>query len=106
MEPKPLKLSYGAGDGNRTRVISLEGWGSTIELRPQDMVGTTGFEPAVCAPLRSVQDRGPPDLVNPLRPQVLGPQEVAKSCPFEKHSSDSFYLSSMRQDLNLRPLRP
>lgn len=32
MEPKPLKLSYGAGDGNRTRVISLEGWGSTIEL--------------------------------------------------------------------------
>ena len=46
MEPKPLKLSYGAGDGNRTRVISLEGWGSTIELRPQDMVGTTGFEPA------------------------------------------------------------
>ena len=46
IEPKPLKLSYGAGDGNRTRVISLEGWGSTIELRPQDMVGTTGFEPA------------------------------------------------------------
>ena len=45
-EPKPLKLSFGAGDGNRTRVISLEGWGSTIELRPQDMVGTTGFEPA------------------------------------------------------------
>ena len=24
IEPKPLKLSYGAGDGNRTRVISLE----------------------------------------------------------------------------------
>ena len=46
MEPEPLKISYGAGDGNRTRVISLEGWGSTIELRPQDMVGTTGFEPA------------------------------------------------------------
>ena len=45
-ETEPLKLSYGAGDGNRTRVISLEGWGSTIELRPQDMVGTTGFEPA------------------------------------------------------------
>ena len=26
--------STGAGDGNRTRVISLEGWGSTIELLP------------------------------------------------------------------------
>lgn len=25
----------GAGDGNRTRVISLEGWGSTIELHPR-----------------------------------------------------------------------
>ncbi len=49
---RPEALSFwpvsgsGAGDGNRTRVISLEGWGSTIELRPQDMVGTTGFEPA------------------------------------------------------------
>ena len=26
--------STGAGDGNRTRIISLEGWGSTIELLP------------------------------------------------------------------------
>ena len=26
---------YGAGDGNRTRVTSLEGWCSTIELHPQ-----------------------------------------------------------------------
>jgi hypothetical protein len=25
----------GAGSGNRTRIISLEGWGSTIELYPQ-----------------------------------------------------------------------
>src|ERR1700733_5118864 len=24
----------GAGDGNRTRITSLEGWGSTIELHP------------------------------------------------------------------------
>lgn len=29
---RAIHLSYGAGDGNRTRVISLEGWGSTIEL--------------------------------------------------------------------------
>ena len=27
---------YGAGDGNRTHVTSLEGWGSTIELHPRD----------------------------------------------------------------------
>ena len=26
---------HGAGDGNRTRVTSLEGWSSTIELHPQ-----------------------------------------------------------------------
>ena len=25
----------GAGDGNRTHITSLEGWGSTIELHPQ-----------------------------------------------------------------------
>ena len=35
----------GAGDGNRTRVRSLEGFSSTIEPHPQ-LVGTTGFEPA------------------------------------------------------------
>ncbi len=29
------KLEIGAGDGNRTRTASLEGWNSTIELRPQ-----------------------------------------------------------------------
>lgn len=26
---------FGAGDGDRTRTTSLEGWGSTIELHPQ-----------------------------------------------------------------------
>ena len=29
-----LPLQAGAGDGNRTHVTSLEGWGSTIELHP------------------------------------------------------------------------
>ena len=29
------RISGGAGDGNRTRVSSLEGWCSTIELHPQ-----------------------------------------------------------------------
>ena len=43
-----IQLSYRlmkAGDGNRTHVISLEGWSSTIELHPLT-VGVTGFEPA------------------------------------------------------------
>ena len=53
---RAVKLSCGAGDGNRTRVISLEGWGSTIELLPHNkrhrvalvkyMVEEAGFEPA------------------------------------------------------------
>ena len=30
-----LHVWYGAGDGNRTHVSSLEGWCSTIELHPQ-----------------------------------------------------------------------
>ena len=33
--PPPRQYKYGAGDGNRTHVISLEGWSSTIELHPQ-----------------------------------------------------------------------
>ena len=50
-----IQLSYRlikAGDGNRTHVISLEGWCSTIELHPHacgnkfTAVGVTGFEPA------------------------------------------------------------
>ncbi len=38
----------GAGDRDRTDIISLEGWGSTIELHPQHthiMVEGVGFEP-------------------------------------------------------------
>ena len=32
---RAIHLSYGAGDGNRTRVMSLEGSGSTIEPHPR-----------------------------------------------------------------------
>ncbi len=34
------KASHGAGDGNRTHVASLEGWSSTIELRPRGIHST------------------------------------------------------------------
>ena len=33
------RFLIGAGDGNRTRMTSLEGWGSTIELRPRGQSG-------------------------------------------------------------------
>ncbi len=39
-------ILYGAGDGNRTRTASLEGWSSAIELPPLVLVGVTGLEPA------------------------------------------------------------
>ena len=40
----------GAANGNRTRVVSLEGSHSTIELPPRTLyivVGVAGFEPAI-----------------------------------------------------------
>jgi hypothetical protein len=33
--PSDLGLHIGAGEGNRTLMTSLEGWGSAIELRPR-----------------------------------------------------------------------
>ena len=36
------QTTRGAGDGNRTRMTSLEGWGSAIELRPRAPVPGTG----------------------------------------------------------------
>ena len=30
-----LKMNRGAGDRDRTGMVSLEGWGSTIELHPR-----------------------------------------------------------------------
>ena len=43
--PPELQARIGAGDGNRTHVVSLEGWSSTIELHPHRMVTRRGFEP-------------------------------------------------------------
>ncbi len=40
---RPRLRSYkcvGAGDGNRTHVTSLEGWRTTIVLRPLALVGS------------------------------------------------------------------
>ena len=49
-----IQLSYwrmwnGAGDGNRTRVSSLEGWCSTIELHPRLIqLGNSSTEKLFC----------------------------------------------------------
>src|SRR5262252_9506387 len=35
VRPVDLRFLVGAGEGNRTLMTSLEGWGSAIELRPR-----------------------------------------------------------------------
>ena len=53
-----LLIKFGAGEGNRTLILSLEGFCSTIELHPQssnyypftNMVEGEGFEPSKAEP--------------------------------------------------------
>ena len=53
----------GAGDGNRTRVASLEDWGSTIELRPHGRpgAGAAGVERGA-HPSKGSRCAGPPSV--------------------------------------------
>ena len=44
--PRCLETSHGAGEGNRTLMTSLEGWGSTIELRPRAALARSVRAPA------------------------------------------------------------
>ena len=41
-----LRCFFGAGDGNRTHVTSLEGWNSTIELHPHGIQQRTLYHTA------------------------------------------------------------
>src|SRR3954451_25041670 len=53
-----------AGDRDRTGIASLEGWSSTIELHPRDVVGEGGFEPPTACPQSRCATTAPlPDLV-------------------------------------------
>ena len=80
---------------------------------PLPRIDATGFEPAVSAPLRSVQSQGPPDLVNLCVPNAALYQTEPRIYCTKKTGTFSLYQTfqrpcqeSMRQDLNLRPLRP
>ena len=42
MNSQESNKNFGAGDRDRTDIISLEGWGSTIELHPQNQDGGGG----------------------------------------------------------------
>src|SRR5438445_13814173 len=41
-KPPRLASGFGAGNGNRTRIPSLEGWSSTIELSPPRLTKEEG----------------------------------------------------------------
>jgi hypothetical protein len=66
--PETSADSMRAGDRDRTGMTSLEGWGSTIELRPRDGGCTsrsgravTGSVPAPASPTQPSLGRGPLD---------------------------------------------
>jgi hypothetical protein len=50
----------GAGDGNRTRIASLEGWSSTIELHPLSAGVILEFQDIRIRSSRTRSPRGPP----------------------------------------------
>jgi hypothetical protein len=59
--PGDLGLRVGAGEGNRTLMTSLEGWGSAIELRPRcELAATVAYRVpgAAGARRRSIRLRG------------------------------------------------
>jgi hypothetical protein len=74
-DPLPGPEPSRAGDGNRTRVASLEDWGSTIELRPQ--------RPVILAH-RIVADR-PGIRRHPQGPQGIGSRNVREHVLYLSH---------------------
>jgi hypothetical protein len=68
-----LGFSCGAGDGNRTRMTSLEGWGSAIELRPRELAVAAGDR----RPQQVVIGRVPAPRPIPHRGAPLDPREGA-----------------------------
>ena len=44
--PVDLRFPVGAGEGNRTLMTSLEGWGSAIELRPHVAIPSIRARPS------------------------------------------------------------
>jgi hypothetical protein len=68
--PSDLVLHGGAGEGNRTLMTSLEGWGSTIELRPRAAPAQPVRAPASTSSrvaYRLIKSGGPLDRVRAAR---------------------------------------
>src|SRR5580693_3917253 len=74
----PDQLIKGADDGNRTRMTSLEGWGSTIELHPRGLLALARRHPC-SVPARAGFPHASPRPPKP-KPQALS-RTVACSTP-------------------------
>src|SRR5580693_7671473 len=70
----PDQLIKGADDGNRTRMTSLEGWGSTIELHPRGLLAQPGRHPC-SVPARAGFPHARP------RPPKAKPQGLSRTVP-------------------------
>ena len=93
----------GAGEGNRTLVLSLEGFGSTIELHPhsldlllqQSLVERAGFEPAY-----SLEGRFTVCCLKPLgHLSAETPDYVRRSQTSQRENSRSTILTRFKMKL-------
>ena len=69
--PSDLGFLAGAGEGNRTLMTSLEGWGSAIELRPRHPAGIGRAAVACWFVTRSVPALSPGCLTRRQRRLLL-----------------------------------
>ncbi len=85
----------GAGDGCRTRVTSLEGWSSTVELHPQMgetvAVGEGGFEPPASCP----QSRRATKLRHSPANRLTGTDGMRRPDPRSSGTASGFYTWAM-----------
>ena len=87
-----LQSRRGAGEGNRTLVLSLEGFSSTIELhphklqphllrsRPKFMVEGEGFEPSKAEPSDLQSDPFDRSGIPPMQQAIMRTNETAVNC--------------------------
>jgi trans-2,3-dihydro-3-hydroxyanthranilate isomerase len=101
--PRERGAEDGAGDGNRTRIASLEGWNSAIELHPRGSSVATAILPAVEVAFRlvdvftDVPFAGNQLCVVPEPPAGLDTETMA-TLTREIGFSETTFVTAVRQD--------
>ena len=99
-----VKDGYGAGDGNRTHAISLEGWHSTIELHPHKRRNaikkiTSTFQCLTILPYRTIDVKKNERLSQFLYPLTPSKTEIALiplHCPITYPTQRYKHMQSAR----------